>query len=61
MARRGDGSKASSGFIVEKWSCRGGVQQESWGPPATYRLRVDKEGGWKSPRKVINDRLALPR
>jgi hypothetical protein len=30
---------ASTGFIVEKWSCGGGHPQE---PTATYRLEVDK-------------------
>jgi hypothetical protein len=32
MDRQGDGSYASIGFIVEKWSCREGPQQESWSP-----------------------------
>jgi hypothetical protein len=41
----------AAGFIVEKWPCRGGPQQESW-TPTPYRLGVDKGGGWRSPRKV---------
>jgi hypothetical protein len=30
MARWGDDSNASTEFIEEKCSCRGGAQQESW-------------------------------
>jgi hypothetical protein len=36
-------SNSSTGFIVEKWSCRGGSLPESWNPP---RLKDwEDEGG----------------
>jgi hypothetical protein len=53
MARQGDSSKASTGFIVEKWSCGGGPQQDSWSTQPLTDLGVfmrwvekSQEGHW---------------
>jgi hypothetical protein len=39
MDRWGDRSYSSTGFIVEKWSCAGDPQQESWSTPSANRLK----------------------
>jgi hypothetical protein len=65
MAGRGDGSNASSGFVVEKWLYGGGPQQESWSPqPLTAwgkRKEVGEVPGKSLDGIIFNDPLTFPR
>jgi hypothetical protein len=52
MDRWGEGSYVNTGFIVEKWSCRGDPQQESCFTQLLTDWGWIKKGGLGSTRKV---------
>jgi hypothetical protein len=66
MERQGDSSYTSRGFIMEKWRCGGGPQQESWSPQPLTDWGQIKEVGREVPgrsldRIILNDPLTFPR